>query len=93
MRNDVVGSPDPAKAVATEPSPAPEVYVDAIDGISAANGIVKLNFVSFVYDHATKTVQKRVVLRVVASAANLMDISQLVTKTLVDLAKPEGEAP
>lgn len=75
-----------------EPSPAPEIYVDAFHGVATANGVLKINFVSVIADPQTGEAQKRVVLRMTATAGNLMAITDALGAAVRDLARMNVEA-
>lgn len=75
-----------------EPSPAPEIYVDAFHGVATANGVLKVNFVSVIADPQTGQPQKRVVLRLTATAANLMGITEALSLAMADLVRMNVEA-
>lgn len=76
----------------TEPAAAPEIHVDAFQGILAANGVLKINFVSMVANAATGEGEKRVVLRMAVTIGNLIDMTQALGKVLEDLARMNAEA-
>ena len=66
----------------TEPTPAPEIFVDGYQSFSMTGGVAKLTFFSLQHDPADDVQTRRIVLRLAVPLAVLDGIARGVTQMI-----------